>query len=293
MSESDDSKQRSEVDETQRQQDEDKLRTEGGARLNGRLAATAVGVVMGLVVLLTLAVQSSGPRQSAQSGEASHDGDNTTADKTAVQDLIANATEPTPAPVYQAPATAPSSMVIPSRQTEASAPPRQPSRYAEWEREKYMKALEAPQMVAAFHDSTLEIPSRLRSDGRVDNAGENPEFAAASGGSGGETSPAGIAVHRDGRRCDPRGPGQRYQLRSAGTDTRPGQSKRLRHREWALAADPAGEQADRLVSQLSQLRAEPGARSRGTGSFSRTPQAWTFLRCRGPTRRATRASGMK
>ena len=97
---------------------------------------------------------------------ASHDGDNTTADKTAVQDLIANATAPTPAPVYQAPATAPSSMVIPSRQTEASATPRQPSRYAEWEREKYMKALEAPQMVAAFHDSTLEIPSRLRSDDR-------------------------------------------------------------------------------------------------------------------------------
>ena len=176
MSESDDSKQQGEVDVTQGQQDEDKLRTEGGARLNGRLAATGVGVAMGLVVLLTLAVQSSGPRQSAQSGEASHDGDNTTADKTAVQDLIANAkaTAPTPAPVYQAPATAPSSMVIPSRQTEASTTPRQPSRYAEWEREKYMKALEAPQMVAAFHDSTLEIPSRSRSDDRVDNAVRTP-----------------------------------------------------------------------------------------------------------------------
>ena len=93
MSESDDSKQQSEVDVTQGQQDEDKLRTEGGARLNGRLAATGVGIAMGLVVLLTLAVQSSGPRQSAQSGEASHDGDNTTADKTAVQDLIANASD--------------------------------------------------------------------------------------------------------------------------------------------------------------------------------------------------------
>ena len=91
MSESDDSKQRSEVDETQRQQDEEKIRTEGGPRLNGRLAAATVGIMMGLVVLLTLAVQSSGPRQSAQSGEASRDGDNTTADKSAVQDLIAHA----------------------------------------------------------------------------------------------------------------------------------------------------------------------------------------------------------
>ena len=180
MSESDDSKQRSEVDETQRQQDEEKIRTEGGPRLNGRLAAATVGIMMGLVVLLTLAVQSSGPRQSAQSGEASRDGDSTTADKTAVQDLIAHASEPTPAPLYQAPATAPSSMVIPREQTAAPAAPRQPSRYAEWARDKYMKALEAPQMVAAFHDSTLEIPSRLRSDGRSDNAGVNQDQSPAA-----------------------------------------------------------------------------------------------------------------
>ena len=46
MSESDDSKQRSEVDETQRQQDEEKIRTEGGPRLNGRLAAATVGIMM-------------------------------------------------------------------------------------------------------------------------------------------------------------------------------------------------------------------------------------------------------
>ncbi len=38
------------------------------------------------------------------------------------------------------------------------APPRPPSRYAQWAEEKYMKALEAPQMVAAFHGGgTLEI----------------------------------------------------------------------------------------------------------------------------------------
>src|SRR5208283_2849346 len=114
------------------------------------LAAVTVGIMMGLVVLLTLAVQSSGPQQSAQSGEASREGDNSTADKTAVQDLLAHASEPTPAPQYQAPAMAPSSMVIPKEQTAAPAVPRQPSRYAEWARDKYMKALEAPQMVAAF-----------------------------------------------------------------------------------------------------------------------------------------------
>ena len=35
---------------------------------------------------------------------------------------------------------------------------RVPSRYAEWAADKYMRALEAPQMVAAFHaGGTLEI----------------------------------------------------------------------------------------------------------------------------------------
>ncbi len=52
MSESDDSKQRSEVDEAKREQDEEQIRSEGGPRLNGRLAAAAVGVMTGLVVLL-------------------------------------------------------------------------------------------------------------------------------------------------------------------------------------------------------------------------------------------------
>ena len=61
MSEIEESKQRPEVDETKRQQDEEKIRNEGGPRLNGRLAATAVGLMVGLVILLTLAVQSSGP----------------------------------------------------------------------------------------------------------------------------------------------------------------------------------------------------------------------------------------
>ncbi len=98
MSESDDSKQRSDVDETKREQDEEQIRSEGGPQLNGRLAAAAVGIMVGLVVLLTLAVQSSGPRQSVQSGEVGHDADNTTADKSTVQDLIANASERSPHP---------------------------------------------------------------------------------------------------------------------------------------------------------------------------------------------------
>ena len=46
MSEIEESKQRPGVDETKRQEDEEKIRNEGGPRLNGRLAATAVGLMV-------------------------------------------------------------------------------------------------------------------------------------------------------------------------------------------------------------------------------------------------------
>ncbi len=135
--------------------DEEKIRNEGGPRLNGRLAVTALAVVIGSTILLTLAVQSSGLRQSRQPAAADDTGG--TANKTEVEDLISHAGDPTPVPRYSPPA--PPSVVqgISGAQT---AEPRQPSRYAEWARDKYMKALEAPQMVEAFHGrSTLEIPS--------------------------------------------------------------------------------------------------------------------------------------
>jgi type IV secretion system protein VirB10 len=112
--------------------------------------------MVGLVILLTLAVQSSGP--SAQ--PAGRNGtDDTAPNKAEVQDLIAHAGDPTPA-TFPAPPTDPPAMVIPRDQTSAPAVPRQPSRYAEWAQDKYMKALEAPEMVSAFHSgAALQIPS--------------------------------------------------------------------------------------------------------------------------------------
>jgi len=156
MSEIEESNQRPEVDETKRQQDEEKIRNEGGPRLNGRLAATAVGLMVGLVILLTLAVQSSGPSAQPVGRNGT---DDTMPNKTEVQDLIAHAGDPTPATI-PAPPTDPPPMVIPREQTSAPVVPRQPSRYAEWAQDKYMKALEAPQMVSAFHSgAALQIPS--------------------------------------------------------------------------------------------------------------------------------------
>ena len=85
MSEIEESKQHPEVDETKRQQDEEKIRNEGGPRLNGRLAATAVGLMVGLVILLTLAVQSSGPGAQPAGRNGT---DDTASNKSEVQDLI-------------------------------------------------------------------------------------------------------------------------------------------------------------------------------------------------------------
>jgi len=168
MSEIEESKQRPEVDETKRQKDEEKIRNEGGPRLNGRLAATAVGLMVGLVILLTLAVQSSGPGAQPAGRIGT---DDTASNKSEVQDLIAHAGDPTPA-AFAAPATEPPPMVIPREQTSTAAVPRQPSRYAEWAQDKYMKALEAPEMVSAFHSGTaLQIPSMTQTgNGDANNA---------------------------------------------------------------------------------------------------------------------------
>ena len=167
MSEIEESKQRPEVDETKRQQDEEKIRNEGGPRLNGRLAATVVGLMVGLVILLTLAVQSSGPGAQPAGRNST---DDTAPNKAEVQDLIAHGGDPTPA-TFPAPPTDPPAMVIPREQTSAPAVPRQPSRYAEWAQDKYMKALEAPEMVSAFHSgAALQIP-RMTQTGNGGDAG--------------------------------------------------------------------------------------------------------------------------
>ena len=49
-----------------------------------------------------------------------------------------------------------------------SIAPKAPSRYAQWAEDKYMRALEAPQMVAAFHGGgTLEIGSARAGQGEA------------------------------------------------------------------------------------------------------------------------------
>jgi type IV secretion system protein VirB10 len=113
--------------------------------------AIAVAVIGGVV--LALGVERSGITQTGAMQKLIDDPNAESRDRGEVADLEANG----------ATARAPQ-RAIPAQPIEAIAqPPMQrapkaPSRFAQWAEDKYLKALEAPQMVAAFHSGgTLEI----------------------------------------------------------------------------------------------------------------------------------------
>jgi type IV secretory pathway VirB10-like protein len=145
----------------------------GGGRFNRRLlmAVSIFAVVVGVAAVE--GIRSAGMKTTSVATQPpSDDGADAARDKAEVEELAAGgrrvqamASPAAPAPV----------MIIPSRQTEVEHTPRAPSRYAQWAADKYMRALEAPQMVGAFHGGgTLEIGSA-----RV-GQGAGPISAAAS-----------------------------------------------------------------------------------------------------------------
>ena len=93
-------------------------------------------------------VKTSPPAQSADEGA------DATRDQAKVEELAAAAVRPTPVPVM----TLPSAITAPKMQAQALPTPKTPGRYAQWAQDKYLRALEAPQMVAAFHGgNSLEL----------------------------------------------------------------------------------------------------------------------------------------
>jgi type IV secretory pathway VirB10-like protein len=125
----------------------------GGGRFNRLIliAFAAVAIVSGIVV--ALGVESSGIGHSSLP-KASEDPGAAARNSGEIADLAAHRGMPLAAPVFVPPPT-----VIPRTQSLIQrVVPRSPSRYAQWAQDKYMKALEAPQMVSAFHSGdTLEI----------------------------------------------------------------------------------------------------------------------------------------
>lgn len=143
---------------------------EGGPRFSRRvLVMVSVGAVV-LGVVAAEGIRSAGVKTTSAVTQAVDDGAAAARNQAEVEDLAAGSRAP------MMPSAAPAAVVpMASAQTVVAPPPKAPSRYAEWAQDKYMKALEAPQMVVAFHGgSTLELGS-----GRAGQGG-----AALAGGSG-------------------------------------------------------------------------------------------------------------
>jgi type IV secretory pathway VirB10-like protein len=144
------------ADETLIEDEEQQDGHPGGGRFNRLLGITFVVVAMAGGLALAFGIQSSGTNQEAATQKAIDDPGAAARDRGEIEDLAANGgralTTPNPAPT---PA------IFTSIQTPIQrSAPKAPSRYAEWVQDKYMKALEAQQMVQAFHGGgTLEIAS--------------------------------------------------------------------------------------------------------------------------------------
>ena len=127
----------------------------GGGRFNRLLGISFVVVAMAGGIALALGVQSSGTSQDAAVERAIADPNAEARDRGEVADLVAHGGAPHGAPTM---ITQP---VMPTTQAPLQRTlPQAPNRYAQWAQDKYMKALEAPQMVSAFHGGqAFEIAS--------------------------------------------------------------------------------------------------------------------------------------
>jgi len=137
-------------------QEEQEQEHSGGGRFNRLLGVVFIGVAMIGGVAIALGVQSSGTGSDAAVQKALDDPGAAVRNRGEVEDLAAHGAEPHSAPTYVATPAVIASTQMPTQ----PRAPRPPSRYAQWAADKYMKALEAPEMVAAFHGGqALEIAS--------------------------------------------------------------------------------------------------------------------------------------
>jgi type IV secretory pathway VirB10-like protein len=148
----------------------------GGGRFNRRLLVMASVAAMVVGIVLVEGVIHSTTMKTTPATQQPVDVSNDAArDQAEVEDLAAGATR---ASVPASPAVAAPVMTSPNRQSEIVHAARVPSRYAEWAADKYMRALEAPQMVAAFHaGGTLEIGGARAGQGAAsfDSASANDD----------------------------------------------------------------------------------------------------------------------
>ena len=135
----------------------------GGGRFNHLLLIVVVGIAMIVGVVAVQGIRSAGVTTPSIGTQRTDDGADAARNRAEVDELAAGAARPkAPDAVVIPPAP-----VIPRVQSQVvQRAAREPSRYAQWAEDKYMKALEAPEMVAAFHGaSALEIPRAQGGEG--------------------------------------------------------------------------------------------------------------------------------
>jgi type IV secretion system protein VirB10 len=135
-------------------QEEEDYEQLGGGRFNRLLIVVFVLVAVAGGVALALGVQSTESGQGSAAQKTADDQGVSARDRGEVEDLAANGARP-----RAAASAIPAEPLMPiMRQPVRPSAPKPPSRYAQWAQEKYLRALEAPQMVSAFHGgATLEI----------------------------------------------------------------------------------------------------------------------------------------
>ena len=142
---------------------DDEQESQGGGRFNRSLLVVAAVVLMTVGVFAVEGIRSAGvTAQKATAQPAGEEAGQAARDKAEVEELKARAARAAAPTVAAAPAAMPT--VRTQVAVQHSSKP--PGRYAQWAEDKYMRALEAPEMVAAFHGgSTLEIASAQRGEG--------------------------------------------------------------------------------------------------------------------------------
>ena len=132
----------------------------GGARLTRTLLIVVGSVLAGAALVMTVALHSA--TQLSSSSAVRNDGNEITPaeQSEAVRELEASGRPPVHAALKTTTPQPPPAEIMPQASTPPPIP-QPPSRFTEWSKDEYMKALSAPPLIEAFHKGqTLQIPSQ-------------------------------------------------------------------------------------------------------------------------------------
>jgi type IV secretory pathway VirB10-like protein len=152
---------------------DDEQERPGGARLNRHALIVGAGVLILAAVFTVQGIRSAGVTNQKSEGQpVSDEAGQAARDRAEMEELKARAMRAEASPAVTVPIAPP---VEPQVAVQHS--PKAPSRYAQWAEDKYMRALEAPEMVSAFHSGgTLEIARGQGTDGnpQLGNVSSDP-----------------------------------------------------------------------------------------------------------------------